>query len=177
MRAPVLRLLLLLPLALLPASEAHASTPLPASGELTCERTALLRCDFRDPESGLHFVWPNDWPARRLVLVTESGPSARARQRDATRWIAIEYLPDDPSQPQATLTWVAVLPRVAWIAQSGQLRVSNDPGVEVATGMRYIAVASVSAVNPYPFESRDAEIFDALRPSLAEVSLFVRFRE
>ncbi|HET7204634.1 MAG TPA: hypothetical protein VFI92_14825 [Steroidobacteraceae bacterium] len=173
MRAPVRRLLL--PLALLPALEGHASTPLPASGELTCERTALGGCDFRDPESGVHFVWPNDWPVRRLVLVTETGPSARARQRDATRWIAIEYLPDDPSQPQSTLIWVAVLPRADWIAQSGLPSVAYAPGVEVATSTRYVAVAGVSAVNPYPFESRDAEIFDALRPSLQEVSLFVQF--
>ena len=174
MRAPVRRPLL--PLALLLAMDGHASTPLPASGALNCERTAVDRCDFIDRESGLHFAWPSDWPERRLVLVTEDGPPARARQRDATRWIAIEYLPDDPDQPQVTLIWVAVLPRADWIAQSGQLRVTAAAsGVEVATSTRYVAVAGVAAVNPYPFESRDAEIFDALRPSLAELSLFVQF--
>ena len=173
MRTPLIRLLL--PLALLPATAGHASTPLPASGELTCERGALGDCDFRDLESGLHFVWPNDWPVRRLELVTETGPPARARQRDAMRWIAIEYLPDDPTQPESTLLWVAVLPRVDWIAQSGQLRVTPASGVEVASSAMYVAVAGVSTVNPYPFESRDAEIFDALRPNFEEVSLFVRF--
>lgn len=173
MRAPLLHLLL--PLATLPALAGHASTPLPVSGELNCERTAVDRCDFRDPESGLHFAWPNDWPARRLLLVTETGPPARARQRDATRWIAIEYLPDDPTQPQTTLIWVAVVPWVDWIAQSGRPNVAPTPGVEVATSPRFVAVAAVAAVNPYPFESRDAAIFDALRPSLREVSLFVQF--
>ncbi len=177
MRAPVRRPWL--PLALLPALVGHASTPLPASGELTCERTVVDRCDFRDPESGLHFAWPSDWPVRRLLLVTEDGPHAHSRLRGATRWIAIEYLPDDPGQPQSTLVWVAVLPRVDWVAQSWRpLSVAPMPGgVEVATSTRYVAVAGVSAANPYPYESRDAEIFDALRPTLAEVSLFVRFPE
>ena len=175
MRAPVLRLLP--PLALLPALAGHASTPLPGRGELTCESTAIDRCDFRDSASGLHFTWPRDWPVRRLVLVTEDGPHANARLREATRWIAIEYLPDDPSQPQSTLLWVAVLPRVDWVAQSGRLSVARAPGVEVATSTRYVAVAGVAAANPYPFESRDAEIFEALRPSAAEISLFVQFPE
>lgn len=174
MRAPLLRLLPLL-LAALPAQQGRASTPLPASGELTCERTLLARCDFLDPDSGLHFAWPNDWPARRLALVTVTGPPARSRQADATRWIAIEYLPDDPSQPQTTLVWVAVVPRGDWITQSARPGARRTPGIEVATGPRHVAVAVVPDGNPYPVESRDAEIFDALRPSLAEVSLFVRF--
>jgi hypothetical protein len=173
MRAPVLRWLLTL--TLMATTEGRASTTLPASGELTCERTARGRCDFRDPASGLHFVWPSDWPVRRLKLVTETGPPARARLRDAIRWISIEYLPDDPTQPETTFVWVAVVPRVEWIVQSGQLRVAPAPGAEVATSARYIAVAGIAAVNPYPPESRDAEIFDALRPSLEQLSLIVRF--
>jgi hypothetical protein len=67
------------------------------------------------------------------------------------------------------------VPRVDWIVQSGQLRIVPAPGVEVATSARYIAVAGIAAVNPYPPESRDAEIFDALLPSLEQISLMVRF--
>ena len=81
MRAPVLRLLL--PLALLPALEGHASAPLPASGELTCESAALGRCDFRDPESGLEFAWPTVVDRIEAVYRAAAGRGTRAKRGSA----------------------------------------------------------------------------------------------
>jgi hypothetical protein len=146
---------------------------LPDSGELDCKRAFLGECSYTDPASGLLFDWPVDWPARHLRLVTETGPAARARQRDALRWIAIEYLPDDASQPEVALFRVAVLRRSDWLLLSAQPAPAD--AVEVATGPDHVAVATVPPANPYPPGSRDAEIFEALLPSPAQISRMVNF--
>ena len=156
-------------------STVMATTPLPPGGELTCERAAIGECDFRDPASRFVFVWPNDWPGRRLKLLTETGPRARSRQPGAVRWISVEYVPDDPTQPQASLLQVSVLERTDWIAQWARAVITPPAGVEVATTANFVAVASVSPGNPYPPDSRDADIWEALRPTAADVSDFVRF--
>lgn len=157
------------------AQTSVAAMPLPSSGEIVCEGAATGACRYRDPASGLLFAWPNDWPIRRLKLVTATGPPARARQLDANRWISLQYLPDDPAQPEVSVFQVAVLRREDWLVQSAQRVPVNC--TEVATGRHDVAVASIAAVNPYPAGSRDAEIFDALTPTLAEISLIVRFTE
>jgi hypothetical protein len=155
---------------------AGADTLLPSSGVLLCERAALGQCNFRDPDTGFVFEWPHDWPVRRLKIMTETGPPARARQRDATRWISLEYVPDDPTQPEVPLFTVAVVKRTDWIAQSMHSRLAMTmSGVEVATGVRHVAVAWRQPVNPYPPETRDADIFEALMPTLEHISQIVRF--
>lgn len=159
-------------LAALVVSWTAAASPLPESGELSCERKALGGCTFTDAASGLQFQWPNDWPVRRLKLVTETGPAARARQRDARRWISLEYLPDDPAQPEVPLFRIAVLSRSDWLVQASQP--TPPAAVEVATGPEHVAVASLEPANPYPPGSRDADIFDALTLSFAEISRIVR---
>ena len=159
---------------LLPSS-VTATTPLPPGGELTCERAAIGACEFRDPASRLVFAWPNDWPGRRLKLLTETGPRARSRQPDALRWISVEYVPDDPTQPEVSLLQVSVLVRSDWIAQWARPAVTPPAGVEVATTANFVAVVWLSPGNPYPPDSRDADIWDALRPTAADVSYLVRF--
>ncbi|MCE3284801.1 MAG: hypothetical protein K0R70_1057 [Steroidobacteraceae bacterium] len=161
--------------ALLGPALVRATTSLPPSGELTCERAAIGECDFRDPTSRFAFDWPSDWPARRLKVVTETGPRARARQLDAVRWISVEYVPDDPTQPEASLLQVTVLERADWIAQWTRRNAVVAAGVEVASGGQFVAIAWTQASNPYPPESRDADIFEALRPTAADVSRLVRF--
>ncbi len=104
-----------------------------------------------------------------------SGPSAEARQQDATRWISLVYLPDDDAQPEAPLFQVAVLLRSDWIRQS--MKSSLAAGVEVATDRQLVAIASLQAVNPYPPDSHDADIFDALLPRIEEISRLVQFAE
>lgn len=146
---------------------------LPASGELVCERTALGACSYVDSASGLHFHWPNDWPTRRLKLITETGPAARARHRDAIRWVAIEYVPEDSTQPEASLLRVAVLRSSDWIILASQPGLADE--VEVATGRDHVAVATVEPANPYPIGSRDADIFEALILTFAEISRIVSF--
>ena len=161
--------------ALLTPSLVGATTSLPPSGELTCERAAIGECDFRDPTSRFAFDWPSDWPARRLKVVTETGPRARARQLDAVRWISVEYVPDDPAQPETSLLQVTVLARTDWIAQGSRRNAVVAAGVEVASGGKFVAIAWTQGSNPYPPESRDADIFEALRPTAADVSRLVRF--
>ena len=150
-----------------------AANPLPESGELLCERAYLGECNYSDDVSGLQFVWQSDWPVRRLKIYTSTGPAARARQRDALRWISLEYVPDDEGQAEVSLFRVAVLQRADWLAQSA--RPWPSTGVEVATNPVYVAVAFVQPVNPYPPGSRDADIFDALLPGFAQISRIVRF--
>ena len=159
---------------LLPSS-LTAATPLPPGGELTCERAAGGECDFADPANRLVFAWPNDWPGRRLKLLTETAPRAWARRPGAVRWISVEYVPDDPAQPEASLVQVTVFERAEWIAQWTRAEAIAPVGVEVATTRNFVAVASVSVDDPYPPDSRDADIWDALRPSAADVSALVRF--
>jgi hypothetical protein len=160
------------PLAL---GHAAAATDLPESGELVCLRAAVGECDYRDRMSGLLLRWPNDWPVRRLRIVTESGPRARARQLDAIRWIAIEYVPDDSDQPQVSLFRVAVLRRLEWLRLSAQPVPTG--AVEVAADEQHFAVASLEATNPYPPGSRDADIFDALMPGFEQISRMLSFPE
>ena len=146
---------------------------LPPSGELSCRGTAMGECNYRDASSDLLLQWPTDWPVRRLKLVTETGPVARSRHRDATRWVSVEYLPDDPALPEVPLFYVAVLRLADWVAQS--MHAPVPAGVEVATGRDHVAVVSLQPANPFPPGSRDADIYDALRPGPAEISLIVRF--
>lgn len=146
---------------------------LPPSGELSCRDRAMGECNYRDASSGLLLQWPTDWPVRRLKLVTETGPVARSRHRDATRWVSVEYLPDDPALPEVPLFHLAVLHLADWVAQSTNAQM--PAGVEVATGRDHVAVASSQSASPFPPGSRDADIYDALRPGPAEISLIVRF--
>lgn len=155
------------------AVESRAAGVLPDSGELTCQRAALDECTYVDGSSGLVLRWPNDWPVRRLKLVTETGPAARSRQPDALRWIAIDYLPDDPASPETSLLHVVVLPTSDWIAQSQ--RPVPTFRVEIATGPRVVAIASAPETNPYPPGSRDADIYAALQPTPEQLSLIVQF--
>jgi hypothetical protein len=150
-----------------------AANALPDSGEFACEGASPGACNYTDPDNGLILRWPVDWPLRRLRIVTETGPQARARQRDATRWIAIEYLPDDDALPRAPLLSVAVLRRSDWLRLSGHPATAD--GVEVATGGDHVAIATVPPVNPYPAGSRDAEIYEALAPDFAQISRIVDF--
>lgn len=150
-----------------------AANPLPDGGEFACERAYLGECDYVDRASGLLFIWPTDWPVRRLRLDTVTGPAASARQSDALRWLAVEYLPDDAAQPEVSLFHVAVLRRADWVVQSSRASTMAS-GVEVATNRFYVAVASVPPANPYPPGSRDAEIFEALLPTYADISRIVR---
>jgi hypothetical protein len=165
--------MLLCLLAALIAWRTAAANPLPESGELLCERAYLGECNYSDDVSGLQFVWQSDWPVRRLKIHTSTGPAARARQRDALRWISLEYVPDDEGQAEVSLFRVAVLQRADWLAQSA--RPWPTAGVEVATNPIYVAVAFVPPANPYPPGSRDADIFDALLPGFAQISRIVRF--
>jgi hypothetical protein len=160
-------------IALLTSSSVGAAT-LPESGELACLRAATGECNYRDPISGLTLRWPNDWPVRRLKLVTETGPVARSRQRDAIRWVSVEYLPDDQNLPEAPLFRLAVLRRGDWHAQLA--RPVPPSAVEVASGRGLVAVF-METPNSYPPGSRDADIFAALQPGPVEISLIVGIPE
>ena len=156
------------------AGIACAVDALPASGELGCDDTRLESCEFYDPASGLRVRLPIDWPMRLLRVSTVSGPAAGARQRNALRWVVIDYLPEEPANPEASLFYAAVLPRGAWLRLSDG--VAPVPGTEVATSRTLAVVAARGPVNPYPPDSRDAQIFDALVPSLEEISLILTLR-
>lgn len=156
------------------AGVACAVDALPASGELGCDDARLDTCEYFDPESGLRVRLPLDWPMRRLRASTVSGPAAGARQRNALRWVVIDYLPEEPANPEASLFYAAVLPRSAWLRLSEEA--ASSPGTEVAASRTLAVVAVRGPVNPYPPDSRDAQIFDALVPSLEEISLILTLR-
>ncbi len=157
---------------LVPAAVVATGT-FPDSGEVSCLGAAAGACVYRDRDSGLVLAWPTDWPVRRLRLVTETGPAARSRERDALRWVSVEYLPDDPGLPESSLLRLAVLRVTDWIAQSASPLA--PAAVEVATTLEHVAVATTTSGHPYPPGSRDAEIYEALQPDPAEVSRIVRF--
>ena len=113
MEAVLTRALILSLVAIAPA--VLAAETLPTSGELDCDDTRLERCEYFDPASGLLVRLPQDWPMRRLRVSTETGPSASVHQRFAERWVVIEYLPEEPTNPEASLFQAAVLPRAAWL--------------------------------------------------------------
>jgi len=164
--------LILIAVAVLARGSPVAADALPDSGELSCMGAAGGACNYTDRASGLQFHWPTDWPVRRLKLVTQTGQEARGRYRDAIRWIAVAYQPDDENQPEVPLVSIAVLRSSDWLVQSAQAGPTD--GVEVATARDHVAVATVPIANPYPPGSRDAEIFDALTPTYAEVSRIVQ---
>jgi len=111
---------------------------------------------------------------RRLRVSTETGPSAGVRQLYAERWVVIDYVPEEPSNPEASLFHAAVMPRAAWL----RLSAGPDPapGIEVATSPSLAVVAAQGRINPYPPDSRDAQIYEALIPTLEEISLILTLR-
>jgi hypothetical protein len=147
---------------------------LPPSGELACDDGRSGPCEYFDAASGLRVKLPVDWPMRRLRVSTETGPAANARQRGAERWLAIDYLPEEPANPEATLFRAAIVPRRLWQHLSEQP--GPPPGTEVAVSRSRAVVAESAQSNPYPPESRDASIFDALVPTLEEISLILTLR-
>lgn len=166
-RALILSLVAIAPTAL-------AAETLPPSGELGCDDLRLDSCEFFDAVSGLRLRLPRDWPMRRLRVSTETGPSAGVRQRYAERWVVIDYVPEEPSNPEASLFHAAVMPRAAWL----RLSAGPDPapGIEVATSPSLAVVAAQGRTNPYPPDSRDAQIYEALIPTLEEISLILTLR-
>jgi hypothetical protein len=156
------------------ASVASAVDALPASGELACDDLRLERCEFFDPASGLAVRLPQDWPMRRLRVSTETGPPASVRQPYAERWVVIDYVPEEPANPEASLFEAAVVPRAAWLRLAGTAE--QAPGTEVASSPSRMVIAAQGHDNPYPPGSRDAEIYDALIPSLEEISLILTLR-
>ena len=72
---------------------------------------------------------------RRLRVSTETGPSAGVRQRFAERWVVIDYVPEEPANPEASLFYAAVIPRAAW------LRLSSSPEPAPGTEVGDLAVA------------------------------------
>jgi hypothetical protein len=166
------------PAALLPliglASGASAGDALPASGELDCDDRRIERCEYFDAASGLAVRLPQDWPMRRLRVSTETGPSASVRQPYAERWVVIDYVPEEPANPEVSLFQAAVIPRAAWLRIAGAAEAA--PGTEVASSASRMVIAAPGRTNPYPPGSRDAEIYDALIPSLEEISLILTLR-
>ncbi len=156
------------------AATAAAAEALPPSGELDCDDTRLEACEFLDASTGLRIRLPQDWPMRRLRVSTETGPSAGVRQRFAERWLVIDYLPEEPAHPEASLFHAAVLPRTAWLHLSAGP--GPVPGVEVAASRSLAVVAAQGSTNPYPPDSRDAQIYEALIPTLEEISLILTLR-
>jgi hypothetical protein len=156
------------------ASGASAAEVLPSSGELDCDDTRPGRCEFFDPASGLLVRLPQDWPMRRLRVSTETGPAANAHQQFAERWVVIDYVPEEPANPEVSLFHAAVLPRAAWLALSAGPHPA--PGIEVAASRSRAVVAARSRTNPYPPDTRDGQIYDALIPSLEEISLILTLR-
>jgi hypothetical protein len=142
---------------------------LPQSGQLDCDDLRLESCEYFDPVSGLRVRLPRDWPMRRLRVSTETGPAASVRQPDAERWVVIDYVPEEPANPEVSLFSAAVLPRAAWLRLAA--RPEPAPGTEVASSPTRMVVAAQGRTNPYPPDSRDAQIYDALIPSLEELSL------
>ena len=63
-----------------------------------------------------------------------------------------------------------MLPR-RWLALSADA--NPAPGIEVAASRSLAVVAAQSRTNPYPPDTRDAQIYDALIPSLEEISLIL----
>jgi hypothetical protein len=156
------------------ATAAGAVEALPASGELGCDDYGVAACEYFDPASGLRVKLPLDWPMRRLRVSTETGPAAGVRQPHAERLVVIDYLPEEPANPEFSLFQAVVLPRPAW--QQLSAHPGPAPGIEVATSRTRAVVASRGQVNPYPPDSRDAQIFEALLPSLEEISLILTLR-
>lgn len=156
------------------ASAASAVEALPPSGELGCDDAGLETCEFFDPASGLRLRLPQDWPMRRLRVSTETGPSAGVRQRFAERWVVIDYVPEEPANPEASLFCAAVIPRAAWLRLSSSPEPA--PGTEVASSPSLTVIAAQGSTNPYPPDSRDAQIYEALIPSLEEISLILTLR-
>jgi hypothetical protein len=155
------------------ASVASAVDTLPASGEIACDDLRLTRCEYYDPASGLSVRLPQDWPMRRLRVSTVTGPSASVRRPYAERWVVIDYVPEEPANPEVSLFEAAVIPRAAWLRLAAA---EKAPGTEVASSPSRMVIAEQGHANPYPPGSRDADIYEALIPSLEEISLILTLR-
>ena len=148
-----LRRAVILPLTAI-ASAASAVEALPPSGELGCDDAGLEACEFFDPASGLRVRLPQDWPMRRLRVSTETGPSAWVRQRFAERWVVIDYVPEEPANPEVSLFYAAVIPRAACCAV---LEPEPAPGTEVASSPSLTVIAAQGAqipIRPIPVTPR-----------------------
>jgi hypothetical protein len=146
---------------------------LPTRGDLACVDGRPAPCVYIDRTIGLHFEPPLDWPMRRLRITTEADPRAGLRAGGAVRTIEVDYVPEDDANPEAMLFRALVYELPVWYELSA--RATSMPGYEVASSRTHAVVVTLAAPNPYPPESRDALIFDALEPAPEELSIMLTF--
>jgi len=144
---------------------------LPARGDLACDDGRPAPCVYVDRAVGLQFEPPLDWPMRRLRITTDTDPRAGTLSGRAVRTIEVDYVPEDDANPEATLFRAAVYELPVWYELSA--RATSMPGYEVASSRSHAVVVTLAAPNPYPPESRDALIFDALEPAPEELSIML----
>ena len=146
---------------------------LPARGDLACEDGRHAPCVYVDRALGLQFEPPIDWPMRRLRMTTEVDPRTR-RFGGAIRTIEVDYVPEDDASPPATLFRALVYELPVWCELSARL--SFPSGYEIASSRTHAVVVTLAVPNPYPPESRDAQIFDALEPAPEQLSLMLTLK-
>jgi hypothetical protein len=144
---------------------------LPARGDLDCEDGRRAPCVYVDRAVGLQFEPPLDWPMRRLRMTTEADPRAGRLPGRAVRTIEVDYVPENDANPETTLFRALVYELPVWYELSA--RATSMPGYEVASSRTYAIVVTLAAPNPYPPESRDARIFEALEPAPEELSIML----
>ncbi len=121
--------------------------------------------------AGVRFDPPSTWPKGRYRVEAKSHASAADEQPFAAHWVAIQYQPDEPGSPEASLCRIVVFGRDDW------LRIDSESGPPVGTVLEsldaWTYVVQLPQANPYPARSIDAAQFDAMRLSIREVR--VRF--
>jgi len=153
------------------ACAAGRADTLPAKGDLACDDGRREPCVYVDRTLGLRFEPPLDWPMRRLRMTTEADAHAGPGFEEAVRTIEVDYVPEDDANPQATLFRAFVYELPVWCEISA--RAATVSGYEVASSRTHAVVVTLAAPNPYPPESRDARIFEALEPAPEQLSLML----
>jgi hypothetical protein len=122
------------------------------------------RTPYVIPQAGIRLKPPASWDANLVRVVSRTGSDAAAIQPGADFSIAFDYKAEQPAHQDHALLDLHVLRRAAW-----EQVASGSQGAVIDSIGDWVYVAVVPSTNPYRAGLLDADQFELMRLTLADV--------
>ena len=121
---------------------------------------------FVIPEAGIRFNPPAGWDLARVRVDTRAGHDADAAHPGAEYSVAFDYRAEQPAHHDVPLVEIIVFRRTAWTRVADS---NPSVGAVVDSTGGWVFVAALPDSNPYRKDLLDADQFDAMTLTFAEV--------
>ena len=124
-----------------------------------------VRLPYVIPEAGVHFNPPLSWDPDRIQLVTRSGEAAASVLSGVDHAVSFEYKAEQPAHANSPLLNLYVLHR----AEASRVSAKLPDSVVIDSTSDWVFIARLPKDNPYRSGLLDADQFDAMRMTMADV--------